>query len=66
MTNCWVHEEGGKVRVKMKWMVPDPTTGAFVGGVNDDWVVRTDAGWRIAERVAAIRYPGAFAPTGGA
>jgi hypothetical protein len=57
MTNCWVREEDGRVLVKMKWMVPDPSTGLMVGGVNDDWVVRTDDGWRIAERVATVHYP---------
>ncbi len=60
MTNCWVREEAGRVLVKMKWMVPDPASGRMVGGDNDDWVVRTDAGWRIKERVAKLRYPGAF------
>lgn len=62
MTNCWVHEEDGKVRVKMKWMVPGAGAGVFFGGDNDDWVVRTDAGWRIKERVASLRYPD---PAGG-
>ena len=62
MTNCWVHEDDGRVRVKMKWMVPDPATGRFNVGDNDDWVVRTDEGWRIRERIATLRYPEAFAP----
>lgn len=57
MTNCWVREEDGRVLVKMKWMVPDPATGLMVGGVNDDWVMKTDDGWRIKERVARLRYP---------
>jgi hypothetical protein len=61
MTNCWVREEDGpngrQVLVKMKWMVPDPATGQMIGGVNDDWVVRTPAGWRIKERVARLNYP---------
>lgn len=56
MTNCWVREEGGRVLVKMKWIVPVPTTGGFAGGDNDDWVVRTEEGWRIKERVAMLRY----------
>jgi hypothetical protein len=42
------------------WMVPDPVTGGMNGGENDDWVVRTPDGWRIKERVATLRYPGAF------
>jgi hypothetical protein len=41
----------------MKWMVPVPRGGGFVGGDNDDWVVRTDDGWRIKERIARLRYP---------
>ena len=60
MTNCWVREEDGRVLVKMKWMVPDPTTGRMVGGDNDDWVVKTPDGWRIKERVATLKYPAAF------
>jgi SnoaL-like protein len=60
MTNCWVREEDGRVLVKMKWMVPDPDTGLFHGGDNDDWVVRTDDGWRIKERVATMKYGGIF------
>lgn len=64
MTNCWVREEDGRVLVKMKWMVPDPDTGQFHGGDNDDWVVRTDAGWRIKERIASMRYGGSFKESG--
>jgi SnoaL-like domain len=58
MTNCWVREAGGQVLVKMKWLVPDLENGSFVGGDNDDIVVKTPDGWRIAERKASIRYPG--------
>ncbi|CAN7240607.1 nuclear transport factor 2 family protein [Phenylobacterium sp. LjRoot219] len=64
MTNCWVREEDGRVLVKMKWLVPIPGTGGFAGGDNDDWVVRTDDGWRIKERVATLRYPGEAAGAG--
>lgn len=60
MTNCWVREEEGEIRVKMKWMVPDPETGRFFGGENDDIVVRTPEGWRIKQRVATLRYPRPF------
>lgn len=60
MTNCWVREEDGRVLVKMKWMVPDPDSGLFHGGDNDDEVVRTDDGWRIRERVATMKYGGIF------
>jgi hypothetical protein len=58
MTNCWVHENGGQVRVKMKWFVPNADGSQIFGGDNDDVVVRTDHGWRIAERVASLRYGG--------
>jgi hypothetical protein len=57
MTNCWVHEEGGRVLVKMKWMVPDRSIDRMWGGENNDWLVRTDNGWRIKERVAILLYP---------
>jgi hypothetical protein len=64
MTNCWVREEDGRVLVKMKWIVPDPNSGGFWGGENDDWVVRTDDGWRIKERVATMRYPKDYTASG--
>ncbi len=57
MTNPWVREENGRVLVKMKWLIPDPDGGSMWGGENNDWVVRTNAGWRIKERVATLRYP---------
>ncbi len=57
MTNCWVREEGGRVLVKMKWMVPDRGVDRMWGGENNDWVVRTDQGWRIKERISQILYP---------
>lgn len=57
MTNCWVREEEGRVLVKMKWMVPEPEGSRMWGGENNDWVVRTDHGWRIKERVAILLYP---------
>ncbi len=55
--NCWVHEEGERVMVKQKWLIPNPSTGLFIGGDDNDWVVRTAAGWRIKERVATMRFP---------
>lgn len=58
MTNCFVYEEGDKVRVKMKWLCPNPDTGSVVTGDNIDEVVRTADGWRIKERVASLRYSG--------
>jgi len=41
-------------------LCPDPGTGGVVTGDNLDWVVRTDDGWRIKERIASIRYPTGF------
>ena len=49
-----------RVLVKMKWMCPYPSTGLMYAGDNDDWVVRTDDGWRIKERIARLRYPSQF------
>jgi hypothetical protein len=63
MTNCWVHEDAGRVLVKLKWMVPNMETGGFHGGENNDWVVRTDDGWRIKERIATQTYPVAYMQT---
>jgi len=57
MTNCWVREEDGRVLVKSKWMCPYPSTGMVYVGDNDDWVVRTEDGWRIKERIASLRHP---------
>jgi hypothetical protein len=57
MTNCYVYEQDGRVRVKMKWFISDYTTHGFIGGDNDDEVVRTAQGWRIKERIASLRYP---------
>ncbi len=57
MTNCWVYEEGDRVFVKSKWMIPDRETGRMWCGEYNDQVVLTDNGWRIKERVAKVLYP---------
>ena len=57
VTNVWVHEADGEVRVKMKWICPNRETGGVYVGDNNDVVVRTPDGWRIKQRVAMIRYP---------
>jgi hypothetical protein len=62
MTNCYVYEDGGEVRVKMKWFVPQADGTRIFGGVNDDIVVRTPDGWRIKERVATQTYPSDMQP----
>jgi len=66
MTNCWVREEGGRVLVKMKWLVPDRSVDRMWGGENNDWVVRTEQGWRIRERVAKLLYPQSMTVPGAA
>jgi hypothetical protein len=63
MTNCYVYEEGGAVRVWMKWIIPNPAGGVIIGD-NKDTVVRTPDGWRIAERIASVRHPSASANVG--
>jgi len=30
--NAYVHEEDGRVMVKQKWLIPNPSTGLFIGG----------------------------------
>ena len=57
MTNCFVFEEDGEVKVKMKWLVPNPENESFFGGENTDTVVKTPDGWRVKRRVATIKYP---------
>jgi hypothetical protein len=60
MTNCYVYEKDGSIRVKMKWMAVNRENGQIVTGDNDDWVVRTANGWRVRERISMIRYPDSF------
>lgn len=57
MTNCFVYEEAGEVRVKSKWMVPDRESGRMWGGENNDIVVKTNDGWRIKRRAARSLFP---------
>lgn len=57
MTNCYVYEECGQVKVRMKWLVPNSVDESFFGGENVDTVVKTAEGWRVAERVATMKYP---------
>jgi hypothetical protein len=33
------------------------TGGMMYVGDNEDWVVKTDQGWRIKQRVATLRHP---------
>jgi hypothetical protein len=55
--------EGDTARARSKWFAVDRATGGMVTGEYTDRLVKTDAGWRLAERVAEVRWlPNA--PTG--
>jgi len=56
MTNVYVYEDGGTVRVLSKWFTIDRASGDVKTGDYADVVVRTDGGWRIRERVATSRW----------
>jgi ketosteroid isomerase-like protein len=57
-TNVYAYEDGGTVRVLSKWFAVDKQTGGLRSGDYRDVVVRTGAGWRIAERVVVRRWWG--------
>lgn len=56
MSNVWVHESDGEVRVKAKWFVR-AHDGTLWFGDYDDVMVHSASGWRIAHRVATVRDP---------
>jgi ketosteroid isomerase-like protein len=58
MMNVWVYEEGGRVRVKAKWLVRNPKDGNIYLGDYDDVMQRTPDGWRIQHRIVTTRDPG--------
>ena len=58
MTNCWVYEEGGQVRVKSKCLFRHTEDGVIYLGDYDDVMERTADGWRIKHRVVTPRDPG--------
>ena len=60
MTNIWVYEEGGQVRVKSKWLVRNSRFNEIYMGDYDDVMARTADGWRIKLRVCTSRDPGSF------
>lgn len=60
MTNVWVYEEGGQVRVKSKWLVRNLRFNEIYMGDYDDVMERTPDGWRIKHRVCTSRDPGSF------
>jgi SnoaL-like protein len=55
-TNVYVYEEGETVRVKSKFLAISRATGLPCVGDYDDVVVKTEAGWRILERVSMMRH----------
>ncbi len=58
LSNAWVYQEGEVVRSLSKWLTIDEQTGLPRSGDYLDTWRRTDAGWRIAERVAQVRWTG--------
>lgn len=59
LTNAWVSEDvDGAVTSVSKWLTVDKHTGLPRSGEYLDAWRRTDAGWRIAHRVARVRWTG--------
>jgi hypothetical protein len=54
-TNVWVYEKDGRTYAKSKWFILDPQGSGIYLGDNDDWVVKTEEGWRIREKVSFMR-----------
>jgi hypothetical protein len=57
MTNVWVYEADGEVRVKAKWIVRNPHMNMIFMGDYDDVMVKTPDGWRIKYRTCTARDP---------
>jgi 3-phenylpropionate/cinnamic acid dioxygenase small subunit len=66
VTNIVVTETDGVVRVRSKWFAPYTRAthhpNRWAGGVYDDVVVRTEDGWKFAEKVCIGRWQ--FTPGG--
>jgi len=59
LTNVYVYEEAGEIRVHAKWFVPDRVTAGIATGDYHNVVARTPAGWRIASVDVRVRsFPG--------
>ena len=58
LTNAWVFRDREVVRSVSKWLTVDRDTGLPRSGDYLDRWVATTAGWRIAERVARVRWTG--------
>jgi hypothetical protein len=60
VTNVYVYEADGEVRVHAKWFLADIGTGVVRTGDYHNVVVRTPEGWRIRHVDARVRFfPGA-------
>lgn len=57
MTNVWVYEQDGQVRVKAKWIVRAIQDEKIYMGDYDDIMERTSEGWRIKHRICTTRDP---------
>jgi hypothetical protein len=58
LANAWVYEQGDAVRSLSKWLTVDRHTGLpRSGDYHDEWLLTAD-GWRIAVRVARVRWTG--------
>jgi 3-phenylpropionate/cinnamic acid dioxygenase small subunit len=66
VTNIVVTETDGAVRVRSKWFAPYTRAthhpNRWAGGVYDDVVVRTEDGWKFAEKVCIGQWQ--FTPDG--
>lgn len=58
LTNAWVGVEEGEVRSRSKWITVDRETGLPRSGDYLDVWRREPEGWRIAHRVARLRWAG--------
>jgi SnoaL-like domain len=56
-TNVFVWSDDGTVRALSKYLAPDRDSGGIMSGDYRDVLVRTEDGWRIAERIAIARHP---------
>lgn len=70
LTNAWVFAEDETATSRSKWLTIDQQTGLPRSGDYLDTWRRTDAGWRIVERVARVRWTGGgwsagYEPSGG-
>jgi hypothetical protein len=58
LSNAWVYQQGDAVRSLSKWLTVDMHSGLpRSGDYLDEWLL-TEDGWRIAVRVARVRWAG--------